>query len=264
MSIIGKPLKETLNYQLPPTGMAVAQGLALVGGDYRPKELAEIAHTDIALAIRIIKASNQGMQTAHTVENAIMRLGSEAIVQLLIKLREEENDPCEWIELHRTRGNKIRRVAALLAETLARNLIPEVELAAILTVVGDILAVIHLGYLYGSIVPMDGFSRVKVNYALVQEYKFDPLKVGSEYALNMGIPTNLIIQQDVGDLKDRKRIQIKPIILSAIELVDAQEQKRIDRYKNLSSLPSSSNVRYLSFVGSQYDKTYEGIKSVLV
>lgn len=101
-------------------------------------------------------------------------------------------------------------------------------------------------------------ARSGVNYRLNQTMQFDVDKMGLTYLRRMGIPEVLIFAID-RESKSRtpERAVMKPLCLSAAELVDAFDANRWEKLAPGKRLPPKSAIRMLQINDSQYLKIYE-------
>jgi HD-like signal output (HDOD) protein len=236
--------------------------------NFRIEEFAASASLDPVITLELFKVANSvsiggGKPPVTSIQMAVTRLGSGALLQVLNGISfKAPNDNSKWLELNRLRGQRIAKISKLLSELFARTNVQEAELAGLFCCLGDLLAATYLGSVYDKLA--DSYPRAATQYRLVQEHKFDPDKLGPEYLLRSGIPITLVIQVENDQAaKDKRRVLIKPLILTAIELVDAFEKGRLEKLSPKQTLPAMSNIRLLHFQGDQYEKFYESASMYL-
>jgi HD-like signal output (HDOD) protein len=231
----------------------------------RVEDLAVVAAQDPAIVIELLRTSNAmffsgGRSPITSVKTAIVRLGSDVVLETLEKMKEraplENEDLRYWFELHRNRSKRSSIVATILSEALARTMTDDCQAVGLLSAVGEMLAVLHLGETYVKLA--EELSRSGINYRLAQDHKFDVERMGVTYLRRHGVPEALLFALD-RDARSRTtdRAIIKPVCQAASEMVDAFDNNRWEKLAPGKTLAPKSAIRMLQMNDSQYLKIYE-------
>lgn len=267
-----KGLAGVNSVQLPPNPFMLAEARKLAADkDARVEDLATTISQDPVLVLELIKISNAmyfsgGRPPICSSTTAIVRLGSEVVLETLDKMKERPNLDGEevnyWLELHRARCKRTAIVCRIVSEAVAKQLSDDCQTAGGLMGIGEILAVAHLNEKYVELA--EGNSRSSVNYRLAQDYKFDVETAGVNYLRRNGVPDVLLsaIERD-GRAKTADRMIMKPICMSAVEMVDAYENDRWEKLAPGKKIPPRSAIRILQMSDSQYLKVYEKVTEYL-
>ncbi len=237
----------------------------------RVEDLAICASQDPIIVIELLRISNAmffsgGRSPITTAKTAIVRLGSDVVLDSLEKLKDrhqlENEDVKHWLELHRSRCKRVSIVATIVAEALARTLTDDCQAAGLLMYVGEMLAVAHLGETYVKLA--EELSRSGIIYRLAQDHKFDVEKMGVTYLRRQGIPEALLFVLD-RDARSRTpdRAIMKPICMCAGEMLEAFDANRWEKLAPGKSLPPKSAIRMLQMSDTQYLKIYERVGEFL-
>lgn len=238
----------------------------------RVESLAVCASQDPVIVIELLRTANAmffsgGRSPITSTQTAIVRLGSELVLDLLEKMKERapiaDKDVAFWFEMHRNKGKRCSIVARILAEALAKTMADDCQAVGLLSCVGDLLAVAHFKRDYVRLA--EDNSRSSLVYRLAQDHKFDLEKMGLNYLRRQGIPEALYFAlHREGHSRVKERAILKPIAMAAIELVEAFDSNRWEKLAPGKSLAPKSAVRMLQIPDSQYLKIYERASEYLV
>ena len=251
---------------LPPDPVVLQEARRLIGDrNSRVETLAVCASQDPVVAMELLRVSNAmffagGKSSITTMKAAIVRLGSEVVIQVFNSLMErpqlEDEDLERWVNVHRSRCKRQAIVAKIIAEAVARPLSDDCEIAALFMSVGEILAVLMFKNEYVKMA--EELSRSGVNYRLIQEYKFDVERAGLNCLRRQGIPEALAFAIDrEAPPRSPDRVIMKPICASAGELVEAFDTNRWEKLAPGKKIPPKSAIRLLQVSDSQYLRIYE-------
>lgn len=255
-----------LSLLLPVDKLIWEEARRLIGDKkVRVEDLATCCLQDPVLVIELLKKANAmffsgGRPPITSTTTAIVRLGSEVVHELLEGLKERKQyaseDVNHWIMIHRSRGKRTSIVARLLAEALVKPLSDDCQAAGLLSTVGEMLAV---GFFQDKYVALaEELSRSGIIYRLSQDHKFDVERMGLLYLRRNGIPEALLFALDrEAMLRAQERAIMKPLVMSAAELVEAFDSNKWERFAPGKTLPAKSNIRLLQMNDNQYLKVYE-------
>jgi HD-like signal output (HDOD) protein len=267
-----KGLAGVNSIQLPPNHFMLAEARKLAADkDARVEDLATTISQDPVLVLELIKISNAmyfsgGRPPICSSTTAIVRLGSEVVLETLEKMKERPKLDGEevnyWLELHRARCKRTAIVCRIVSEAVAKQLADDCQTAGGLIGVGELLAVSHFNEKYVELA--EGNTRSSVNYRLAQDYKFDVETAGVNYLRRNGVPDVLLsaIERD-GRAKTADRMIMKPICMSAVEMVEAYDLERWEKLAPGKKIPPRSAIRILQMSDSQYLKVYEKVTEYL-
>ncbi|MEZ4753702.1 MAG: HDOD domain-containing protein [Bdellovibrionota bacterium] len=231
----------------------------------RVEDLALCCSQDPVLVIELLKTANAmffsvGRSPITSTKVAIVRLGSDTVVELFDKLSEREHpeneDVRHWIEHYRSRCLKTSIISRIFAEAIARTLADDAQAAGLLNNVGEMLAAQHFGEIYVELA--EEHKRSGVNYRLANDHRFDIERMGCTYLRRHGIPEALLFAIDrEASSRSKERAVLRPIVSAAAELVDAFENNRWEKLAPGKTLSSKSAIRLLSINEGQYLKIYE-------
>lgn len=255
-----------LGLQLPVDRLIWEEARRLIADKkVRVEDLATCCLQDPVIVIELLKKANAmffsgGRPPITSTTTAIVRLGSEVVHELLEDLKERKQyageDVNHWIMIHRSRGKRTSIVARILAEALVKPLSDDCQAAGLLSTIGEMLAV---GFFQEKYVALaDELSRSGIIYRLSQDHKFDVERMGLLYLRRNGIPEALLFALDRDAmLRSQERAIMKPLVMSAAELVDAFDSNKWERFAPGKTLPAKSNIRLLQMNDSQFLKVYE-------
>jgi HD-like signal output (HDOD) protein len=233
--------------------------------NFRVEDLSVCALQDPVFVIELLKVANAmyfsaSRQAIPSVKNAIQRLGSDVVLDTLMKLKErpwvEEDDVRQWIEINRSRCRRVGIVSKMIGASVATNIGDEIQGAGCLLHFGEVLAIAHFGR--GYVRMAESQSRSGLNYKLAQDSKFDVEKIGINYLQRHGVPELLVTTIDRDGAVKQSQYQImKPACYAASELVDAFDSDRWARMAPGKKLPPKSALRLLNMTDAQYLKVYE-------
>lgn len=251
---------------LPPDPAILAEARRLIADrNSRVEKLAVCAAQDPVVAMELLRVSNAmffagGKSSITTMKAAIVRLGSEVVIQVFNSLAErpqlEDEDIERWVNVHRSRCKRQAILAKIIGEAVARPLSDDCEIAALFMSVGEILAVLMLKSEYVKLA--EELSHSGVNYKLIQDYKFDVERAGLNYLRRQGIPEALLFAIDrEAPPRSPDRVIMKPICASAGELIEAFDTNRWEKLAPGKKIPPKSAIRLLQVSDSQYLRIYE-------
>ena len=231
----------------------------------RVEDLALCCTQDPVLVIELLKSANAmffsvGRSPITSTKVAIVRLGSDTVLDLFQKLNEreqiEDEDVLHWVEHHRDRCQRTSIIARIFAEVIARTLADDAQAAGLLLHTGEMLAAQHFGEKYVELA--EELKRSGVNYRLANDHKFDVEKMGATYLRRNGIPEALLfaIDRDASS-RSQERAILRPLVQAAAELVDAFDNNRWEKLAPGKQLSSKSSIRLLRLDDAQYLRIYE-------
>lgn len=237
----------------------------------RVDELAVCVSQDPVLVLELLKTSNAiffspGSNPITSAKTAIVRLGSDSVIELLegfsTRLPFKDEDSGKWFEFYRGKAKRTSIVCRVLAQTLAPNLKEDCQTSGLFVSVGEMLAVAFLKEKFVDLA--NNKSASTLPYHLSQHLNFDPEKLGLGYLRSSGIPEQLIFPIDRDARPKQAALTImRPLVMSARELVDAFDNDRWEKVAPGQKLSSKSNIRLLQMNDNQYLKVYERVAEYL-
>jgi HD-like signal output (HDOD) protein len=231
----------------------------------RVEELAICCSQDPVIVIELLRLSNAMFFTADrsaitTAKSAIIRLGSEVIIDTLERLKERTELPSENLQKHldiqRSKCRRASIVARIISEAIAKNLSDDCQTAGLFMYLGDMLAVMHLRETYAALAQES--SSATLAYKLSNKLNFDTENMRLNYLRRGGMPEALLFAIDrEGSSRMKERAIMKPICFSAYEMIEAFDGNRWDKLAPGKTIPPKSAIRMLQMSDSQYLKVYE-------
>jgi hypothetical protein len=266
-------LGEMLNMPFPVNSTTWQQACKLVRNDDRLRmdNLSACALQDCVIALELLRSAN-GMDVApkeghvKTVKAAALRLGTEAMLDALYRLgsrREFKNAAVmEKLEHFRYKGRRASYIARLLAGFVVPKLASEVQTAACMLPVGDMLAVACFQEDYLELAAAN--SRAKLNYKLVQLHRFDVEAMRLRYLELAGLPADLLFALDRAAESDSpERTLTRPVCLAAEEVVQLFDADRWERLHPDNTLAPKSPLRSLMLNRRDYKRFFDAAAEYL-
>lgn len=250
-----------------PVEPAVLRRARKLVGDSNLKldELSTCVSQDPVLTMELLRISNamffvKDRPAITGVRTACVRLGSEQVTQIIesVMLRREiDNKPvAEEFEKLRALGRRISIVARIISTSVRKELAIEAQTIGLLTSIGYMLACQYLGKKYLDLNKQG--NRAKLVYRLAQDHNFDIRARQLAYLRRQGIPEVLLCALDrEAQVKSQDRTVLRFVVESAVELVEAWDTGKWDRYDPNRQLPNQSSIRLLQMTPSQYEILYE-------
>ena len=254
-----------LSTDLPPNERTVKNARLIVSDrNVRIPELARILEYDPVCILETLKLANATFFAGHrpsitNIQTAIIRLGSQAMIDLLDNLQTREQIIDEDISKTFTSlfilSQRIARTSQIIAQTCARDITNIAYTTGSLFYIGHMVTCIYFGKEYA-----DEAKKQKRN-ALAYRFKvnhgIDIQKMFLDYLRNRGVPQAILYGLD-RNLKCKTPLQaaLRFIVESASELVDAHKENRWFKYSPENQLPSKSALRLLQLSPQQYQQLY--------
>ncbi|MCB0329332.1 MAG: HDOD domain-containing protein [Bdellovibrionales bacterium] len=237
----------------------------LADNDSRVDNLATVCLQDPIILIELLKKANAlffagGREPITSAKTAIVRLGSDVVREVFESLVDREQpadeDSKAYFQQFRSRCRRIGIVCRIFSEALAKPLSEDCQAIGSMFSIGDMLAVYHFGETYVELATDQ--TRTSVNYKLSTAHKFDVEAMGVSYLRRNGIPESLVFAMD-RDSRPRSadRAIMKPLCMAAMELVDAFDNNKWERFAPGRKLAPKSAIRLLQMNDAQYLKIYE-------
>jgi hypothetical protein len=226
-SAIGKAY---LKVAFPPDPVVWRTARKLISAkNFRVSDFAVCAIQDPVLVIEILKKANMvstsGATTVSSLQSAITCLGSiytqEILNELIDRPPYEDDDVRKTFEKFRNNGRRAAIVARIIAEVLAQNYSDECQTAAVLTPIGNMLALDIFNSEYINIFNEANGNFSKINYQLVKRFSFDVEAVRNTYLQTNGVPARITSILDREQPLQENRFVIRLICLAAVEMVES-------------------------------------------
>lgn len=253
-----------LGLELPPRLSTIDEALErLCKRNVRMDELASIIVSDPVISLEAMKVANALFFAADrppitSIPNAIVRLGSQALTELLERLAARPALPepikAEFEQL-RFYGQRVGAIARKLAQALHGDIADLAETAGLMTNYGLMLACAWLGERY--VTTANGRHRASIIHRLNTECKFDVPRRQLTYLRLHGLPASVFFALDKElQCKSPGQSATRFVVDGALELVDAFDTEKFDRYAHYDKLPGKSSLRLLRWHDRQYETFY--------
>ncbi|MCB0319742.1 MAG: HDOD domain-containing protein, partial [Bdellovibrionales bacterium] len=252
--------------KMPADSSILASARGLIGDDNsRIDSLATICLQDPVILIELLKKANAlfftgGGKPITTAKTAIVRLGSDVMREILDSLTEreeiEDKQVRHWYDIYRSRSRRIGIVTRIFSESVNRTLSEDCQTIGSMYSIGDMLAVYCFDEEYVELA--ESQTRSSLNYKLATNYHFDVEKMGLSYLRRNGIPEALLFALDRDARpREKERATMKPVCMASMELVDAFDHNKWERFAPGKKLAPKSAIRMLQLSDNQYLKIYE-------
>lgn len=252
-----------------PRVIIEAEGL-LKSRSVRINEVADIILEDPVATLEVLAAANRKFHQNErpaiwSVRTALFRLGTENILLLFDYLLERSTSLTGEIrsefERLRYRARRISLIARTIADEVVPQLAEECQTAALMSEVGFMLSLARFKERYLKVLsstPGKGFA-----YKLEQELKLDVGKFRLDYLAEKWFPLSLLSVFDP-DLKCKTTAQANQrfTIEGAIELMEAGESSKLDKYAPEKDLPKKSALRYLEWTPATRESLWESLSQM--
>lgn len=197
----------------------------------------------------------------------ITLLGVAAIGELLQSLSQrvfpEIPEVLECLEECRAKCLKVSQLARLIGAAVDPLLADQCEVLGLFARFGDVLACLYLGPAFTAALHEEP-NRAKFTYRLAREHTLDIERAAVRYLNTHGLPEKVVacIDRD-SQVSSPDLINRKLVVLSSVEILNAYEESKWDKYAPDRPLPARSYLRPLKFLGLGYERLYEDLSENL-
>lgn len=197
----------------------------------------------------------------------ITMLGVAAINELLQSLAQrpfpEPPEVVECLEEARAKCLRVSGLARMIGSAADPLLAEQCEVLGLFGRFGDMIAAVYLGATFVT-ARHEEPNRAKLAYRLAREHAFDLEKAGIRYLSTHGLPEKVVacIDRD-SQISSAELINRKLVVMSALEVLNAYEESKWDRYVPDKPLPVRSYLRPLKFLGMGYERLFEDLSEYL-
>lgn len=255
-----------LTMEMPAAVYILREARKLAGDrNVRVSDIATCISQDPILILELLRVANsihfiQDRPPITTAQTAVVHLGSQQVVEIIDRVREreaiEDRDVYRCFETLRFQSQRISIVARILANATRKDLASEAQTTASMAVLGHMMACYYFGYEYVSL--SRELNRSSLAYRLSNQYNFDIYTQQTAYLRRHGFPEVLAFALDRDmTCKTPWRQPLRYLVQSALELVEAWDGEKWDRYAPGQRLSAKSAVRLLQLKDAQYETVYE-------
>lgn len=227
---------------------------------------------DPIFVLELLRVANQSTtaqaRPAVTIaQNAVVQLGTEKVLEITTHIagRSQITDPvvAQIFERLRSQGRRCSIIAKILAMAIRKDYAGEAQTAGLMTSIGHMLACRVLGRVYADLAL--SVPRATLVYRLANEHHFDVRLKQLQYLQRNSFPESLLfaLDRDATPINPQ-RAALRALVESAVELVNAFDVNKWDRYKPGSVIPTNSSIRLLQLNEQQYEKVYERCHEYLI
>jgi hypothetical protein len=264
--------KRLLRSKLPADPSVLYAALQLASDkNIRISKLADTVLLDPVITLEVLSKANTTYSSADkagitAVQSAVIRIGSENLAELFLELknREEIADKDVSLEFESTRrlATRAGQVAEILSNHLQRDISETAQTAGNLAYIGQMLCCNGLGKSYLELSSLK--RRNALAYRLHSTYKIDLQGLQIQYLKDKGFPGFIFFAFDK-ELKCKTSAQssLRFITESAIEIVEAIEDGKWEKYLSPHTFPGKSNLRLLKISDHAFELIKEEIEEIL-
>lgn len=243
----------------------------LVDKNVRISKVSEMILKDPVTTLEILSRANSGdfaneKSRISAIHTAVVRIGSEELLKLCRVLYERSIDlsPNIATEMNQLRALSCRAalVAEILSSNLQRDIIEVAQTCALLSYYGLMLACYSLQEDFLELTHIK--KRSTLTYRLLSNFSFDVNKVQIDYFQKRNLPSLVFFAFDK-ELKCKTSAQssLRFIVESALEIAEALDEDKIDKYKYFHRLPAKSSLRLLKINEHVYENIFSDIEDAL-
>ena len=194
-----------------------------------------------------------------SVHTAVIRLGEDSVSGILTSLKTrrpfKDQEMQGLFEMYRDKARRTSIIAKYMANWLLSSFSEKCQTAAVLSTMGDMLAIASLGDEYLMLARSQ--VRAQINYLLKRDYSFDIEKAALKYLRLNGVPDFLVdtLSHDA-KLSSKEQNTMRTICFAAEELVNAFDAHKWEKMAPGEPLPSKSYIRLLCMDARQYAKIF--------
>lgn len=236
----------------------------------RVDDLVSIILADPTLTLHILRSANSIKASADkrptaSLKTAIIRLGSHAIINLISDLEEQVYPNLQTIHPTLKQLKKRAVITAQISELLAietnQRFPEECLITGLLYNISELLELAKLGDVYTKLASSNG--RAQLMYLLHVNHDFDIEEASFDLLQGCGIPSSITSALSITSQNQGAPNSIRPIVLTAIEFIDAFQEQRLSRFAPGRPPPARSAVRMLSLSAARYEKLFGQIVELL-
>lgn len=236
----------------------------------RVDDLVSIILGDPTLTLHLLRSANSIKASADkrptaSLKTAIIRLGSQAIINLISDLEEQVYPTLQTIHPTLKQLKKRAVITSQIAELLARETnqrsTEECLITGLLYNSGELLELAKLGDIYIKLAASNG--RAQLMYLLHINHDFEIEGASFDLLQGCGIPSSITSAISPTSQNQGASNSIRPIVLTAIEFIDAFQEQRLSRFAPGRPPPARSAVRMLSLSSARYEKLFGQIVELL-
>lgn len=255
-----------LNIKLPGKKEILLPGIELASvGDMRIPQLANLLGEDPVITLELLREANTLDRNSTklniiNVRAAVVRLGMSSVVKVLTGIVNrpvsENQEVAARVENLRILCQEASFVAQTISSIAYRDLTEVSQMAGLFAYVGHMIACMTLKEKYLNL--SKGLKQSSLAYRLQQNYSFNITTVLLEYLESHKIVPEIVhaFNKDV-PCKTATQVNLRFILQSAVELVDAVHKGKWKKYHPNYNLPTKSAIRFLRINGQQYLAIHE-------
>lgn len=258
--------------EMPAATYILREARRLAGDrNVRVSDIATCISQDPVLILELLRVANsihfiQDRPPITTAQTAVVHLGSQQVIDIIDRVAErspiEDRDVYRNFETLRFQAQRISIIGRVLANATRKDLASEAQTTALMAVLGHMMACFYFGYEYVSL--SNELNRSSLAYRLSNHYNFDIRFQQMAYLRRNGFPEVLAFALDRDmTCKTPWRQPLRYLVQSAVELVEAWDGEKWDRYAPGQRLSAKSSVRLLQLKDAQYENVYERCEEYL-
>jgi len=243
---------------------------AALAATLRVDDLVTIILGDPTLTLHILRSGNSikssgDKRSTGSLKTAIIRLGSQAIITLIDEIERRTQPNINLInptlKQLKKRATATSQIAHILATETSQRNPEECLITGLLYNTGELLALATLGEAYTTLAATNG--RAQLMYLLHINHDFELEEWSFDYLQSCGIPSSITSAISPTIQNHTPQNSTRPIVLTAIEFIDAFLEQRLARFAPGRPPPARSAVRMLSISPARYERVYSQIVELL-
>jgi HD-like signal output (HDOD) protein len=252
-----------LEIDLPPDTPILVQARINASRPALPmRDLSNLIVHDPVTSLAFFHTANSvmyaGTASLTSIESVLPRLGINKITKILNELHDRPDLDNERVadafEVLRYNCRRTSIISLIISTVLQPQKAEVARLSGLFSDVGHMITLLKLGETYCDLVEAHG--RGSLAYRIEKEHKFNLKNVHTQYLQARGVPEAMWVAYDEEAQKQSKDLKTALIVKSAVELIEAADGGRIEKFSPEEKLPARSSLRLLDVNAANHKKIY--------
>lgn len=255
---------------LPPDSAILMNSRVKSGERAVPlRNIANLVLHDPVLTIDFLQHANSPLYSGAPVtdiDGALARMGISRIINLLGQLNPNSKikEECvqDMLETLRYNCRRASIVSLIIAAATRPNLAALARVCGLFSDIGHMVALMKLGKTYCDLAKEA--KRKNLPHRLQKEHHMDVAALRLKYLGSKGLPKTFIIAYNLAEeARNTNEAELRCIIQSAHELIDAYDSSKFAAYAPDKGLPVQSTLRLLGLNSVQHTRVFKAVGDYL-
>jgi HD-like signal output (HDOD) protein len=227
------------------------------------RELSNLIVHDPVISMAFFHTANSviyaGASTADSFDSILPRLGVNKIVKILNELHDlptiGNERIADTLEVLRFNCRRTSIISLIVATVLQPQRAEIARLSGLLADVGHMLCLMNFGDSYCDLIEQHG--RGGIAYRVQKEHNVDIKRSLVTYLQSRGVPEQMWLAYDENTQKTGQDLKMALMVRAAIELIEAADSGKIEKFNPDNELPARSSLRLLDVSGADHNKIFK-------